>query len=148
MRAAEVFFDSSVVCYLMAGQEERADQVERLLLQGGHLSVQVLNEIASVAIRKRALTVEEVREFLSGVREFCRTHPLTLETHERGLDIAQRYGFSLYDSMVVAAALASGCRTLYSEDLQHGQVIEKRLKVVNPFATKDAPSTGQWERIR
>jgi predicted nucleic acid-binding protein len=134
MRAAEVFFDSSVLCYLLAGQDERADEVERLLLQGGHLNVQVLNEIASVALRKRALTIEEVREFLAGVRELCHTHAMTVDTHERGLDIAQRYRFALYDSTIIAAALDAGCRTLYSEDLQHGQVIEKRLRVVNPFS--------------
>ena len=72
-------------------------------------------------------------QFLDIVREFCVTHPLTPEVHERGLGILDRYGFSLYDSMIVAAAQEAGCRTLYSEDLQHGQLIDKRLKVINPF---------------
>jgi predicted nucleic acid-binding protein len=133
MRAADAFFDSSVLCYLLTGPDDRAEVVESLLLQGGHLNVQVLNEIAAVALRKRALTLEEVREFLAGIREFCHTHAMTVDTHERGLDIAQRYGFSLYDSTVVAAALEAGCRRLYSEDLQNGQIIEKRLRVLNPF---------------
>jgi predicted nucleic acid-binding protein len=61
---------------------------------------------------------------------------LTAETHERGLEIVERYGYSLYDSMIVAAALLAECRIAYSEDLQHGQVIDKRLTVINPFVGK------------
>ncbi len=139
MRAGDVFFDSSVILYLLSGSEERANVVEDLLLREGHISVQALNEIAAVALRKRALSMVEVREFLDGIRECCRIHAITLEIHELGLDIAERYGFSLYDSMIVAAALESGCRTLYSEDLQPGQVIEKRLKVMNPFIPAERP---------
>lgn len=134
MRAGEVFFDTSVLLYLLSADVGKADRVEALLLRRGVLSVQVLNEFAAVALRKHALSPAEIREFLGGLREFCRTHPLTLESHEHGLDLVERYGFQLYDSMIVASALESGCRVLYSEDLQHGQVIEKRLKVINPFA--------------
>jgi predicted nucleic acid-binding protein len=134
MRAGEVFFDTSVLLDLLSADVGKADRVEALLLRRGVLSVQVLNEFAAVALRKHALTPAEIREFLGGLHEFCRTHPLTLESHEHGLDLVERYGFQLYDSMIVASALESGCRVLYSEDLQHGQVIEKRLKVINPFA--------------
>jgi predicted nucleic acid-binding protein len=133
MRAGEAFFDTSVILYLLSGDDSKANGVEALLLRHGVISVQVLNEIAAVALRKQALSPGEVREFLSGIREFCRTCPVTLNAHERGLDIVERYGFSLFDSMIVAAALECGCRTLYSEDLQHGQVIEKQLRVTNPF---------------
>jgi predicted nucleic acid-binding protein len=134
MRAGEVFFDTSVLLYLLSADVGKADRVEALLLRRGVLSVQVLNEFAAVALRKHALSPAEVREFLGGLREFCRTHALTLGAQEHGLDLVERYGFQLYDSMIVASALESGCRVLYSEDLQHGQVIEKRLKVINPFA--------------
>jgi predicted nucleic acid-binding protein len=133
MRGAEVFFDTSVLLYLPSADPEKADRVEALLLRGGVVSVQVLNEFAAVALRKHALSTREVREFLGDLREFCRTEPLTLQSHELGLDIAERLGFQLFDSMIVASALESGCRTLYSEDLPHGQVIEKRLKVINPL---------------
>jgi predicted nucleic acid-binding protein len=58
---------------------------------------------------------------------------LTPETHDVGLRLAERYGFALYDAMIVAAALLAGCGTLYSEDLQHGQRIDERLVVCDPF---------------
>lgn len=133
MPAAECFFDTSVLLYLLSSDQEKADRVEELLARRGVVSVQVLNEFAAVALRKHALSPAEIREFLGGLQEFCSPHALTLETHERGLEIVERLGFQLYDSMIVASALELGCRVLYSEDLQHGQVIEKRLKVVNPF---------------
>ncbi len=134
MRDGDVFFDTSVLLHLLSADIEKADRVEELVQRRGVISIQVLNEFAAVALRKHALSVAEVREVTSTLREFCRTHPLTLEVHEHGLEIAERSGFQLYDSMIVATAIECGCRVLYSEDLQHGQVIEKRLKVVNPFA--------------
>ena len=76
----------------------------------------------------------EIRELLGTVRTLCRVEPLTLATHERMLDITERYGFSVYDSMIVAAALLANCRVLWTEDLQDGQRIEAQLIVNNPFA--------------
>jgi predicted nucleic acid-binding protein len=62
-----------------------------------------------------------------------RLHPLLISTLLVALDIAARYGFSHYDSLIIAATLESDCMTLYSEDLQHGQVIDQRLTIINPF---------------
>ena len=136
MSAADAFIDTSVLFYLLSSETARADRVEELLLRRGTINTQVLNEFAAVALRKHALSLAELREFLQSVRELCIMHPLTVETHERGLEIVERYGYSLYDSMIVAAALLAECRTLYSEDLQHGRVIDKRLTVINPFVSK------------
>lgn len=63
----------------------------------------------------------------------CRVEAVTVATHDLGLAIHERYRFSLYDSMLVSSALIVGARVLYSEDLQHGQVIDGQLQVVNPF---------------
>jgi len=133
MRGADTFFDTSVLLYLISDDTRKADRVEEMLAGGGVLSVQVLNEFASVGLRKRALSLPEVRELLSTLREICVTRLLSLDDHDKALDIAERYGFALYDSVIVASALHAGCRKLVSEDLQHGQVIEKQLRVVNPF---------------
>jgi len=133
MSAAEVFFDTSVVLYLLSADAQKADRVEALLAGGGTISVQVLNEFAAVARRKSALSWQEVREALSVVRATCVTYPVTEDTHDRGVDLAERYGFALYDSMIVAAAQGAGCTTLFSEDLQHRQIIDGTLTVRNPF---------------
>ena len=55
------------------------------------------------------------------------------ETIKKAIEIANKYGFSFYDSLIINAAIESGCKMLYSEDMQHGQVIEKKLTIINPF---------------
>lgn len=75
----------------------------------------------------------ETRVFLSMLRDLLAVHPVTAETHESGLDLAERHNLSVYDAIIAAAALGVGCDTLWSEDMQHGMLIEGRLRIVNPF---------------
>lgn len=134
MSDAESFFDTSILLYLLSADADKADRVEQLLEQSGIVSVQILNEFTAVAIRKLGLSFAEVREVLGTVRILCDTRPLTVEDHDKGTEIAERYRFSFYDSVIIASALLAGCKTLYSEDLQHRQIIDKQLTVINPFA--------------
>ncbi|HEX3652472.1 MAG TPA: PIN domain-containing protein [Rhizomicrobium sp.] len=126
------FFDSNVLLYLISGEAAKAERTEELLRGGGTISVQVLNEIASVAAGKFRRPFPKIRELLSSIRELCAVHSSNVSTHERGLDLADRYRFSIYDSMLLASALEARCRTFYSEDLHHGQRIEG-LTIRNPF---------------
>ena len=132
MSEAEVFFDTNVLLYLLSNDAARVDRAEALLAAGGVVSVQVLNEFASVASRKLTMTIPEVREILSTVRSVCVVKSVDVETHDLGLELAERYGFSIYDGLIVAAAVRAGCAILYTEDLQRGQVIEN-LTIRNPF---------------
>ena len=132
MSAAEAFFDTSVLLYLLSVYHGKADRAEALLAGGGVVSVQVLNEFASVALRKLVLALPEVREVLSAIRAACSVRPIDIETHELGLDILERFRVSLYDSLIIAAAVRAGCTTLYAEDLQHAQSIDW-LTIRNPF---------------
>jgi predicted nucleic acid-binding protein len=77
----------------------------------------------------------EISEILETIRAVCRVEPLGLETHDLGLAFAERYGFSIYDGTILASAQLADCRVVYTEDLQHGQVIDERLKIINPFST-------------
>ncbi|HET6469232.1 MAG TPA: PIN domain-containing protein [Geminicoccaceae bacterium] len=138
MKGAERFFDTNVLLYLLSGDQARADRAEELLAGGGVVSVQVLNEFVSVAMRKLAMTLPEVRDVLAAVRTVCSVEPLSVETHEHALALVERYRFSIYDASILAAALRARCRTLYSEDMQHGQVIEERLRIRDPFAGGDS----------
>ncbi|HEY6456112.1 MAG TPA: PIN domain-containing protein [Steroidobacteraceae bacterium] len=133
MSGADTFFDTSVLLYLLSDDTAKADRVETLLSARGVVSVQVLNEFAVVALRKLKMPMSDVREILDTIRAVCTVEPLTIETHDRGLAVCERYRFSLYDSMLVAAALISGAKIIYSEDLQDGQVIDSQLRVTNPF---------------
>ena len=123
----------NILLYLASSEAAKADVAEKLISDGGHISVQVLNEFASVATRKLGMTWDEVADVLDVVREVCRIHPLTLETHDRARAVAQRNGFAFYDALIIAAALLAGCRILYSEDLQPGQKLDGQLVIRNPF---------------
>ncbi len=136
MKIDRPFFDTNVLLYLLSEDNLKADRAEAIIASGGIISVQVLNEFASVASRKLRMSYVEIRDVLATVRAVCQTQTVTVDTHDRGLDIAERFGFSLYDSMIVSSALQSGCSVLYSEDMQHGQKIDAQLLVINPFLDK------------
>ena len=127
------FFDTNVLLYVASGERGKADRAEQVLAEGGIISVQVLNELVHVARRKMRFSWTEINSFLALIRGLVTVRPLTVENHDAGLALAQRGGFSIYDAMIVASALDADCETLWSEDLQHGMVIEKRLRIVNPF---------------
>ena len=133
MNAAKRFFDTNLLLYLFSASAAKADAVEELLAEGGIASVQVLNEFAAVARRKLKMSFAEISESLDTLTSVLQVIPLTLDTHRRGLEIAKRYGFSVYDSMIVASALEAGCNQLLTEDLQHSQRIGDSLRVINPF---------------
>jgi len=129
-----VFFDSNVLLYTLAADDPRAAIAAALLGRGGIVSVQVLNEFANVASRKLKLSWAEVSEALALLRILCAPPlPLTVATHEAALAVAARYRFSFYDALIVASALEADCTTLFSEDMQDGQVIDGRLTIQNPF---------------
>lgn len=136
MSGGENFFDTNVVLYLLSADTAKADRAEELLALGGKISVQVLNEFVAVASRKLRMPLTEVREVLDQVRAVCAVEPMTIETHERALGIAERYGLSIYDSLIVSAALLAGCTTLHSEDMQDGQVIDRQVTIRNPFKAR------------
>jgi predicted nucleic acid-binding protein len=127
------FFDSNVVVYLASGDAAKADRAEAAVACGGAISVQVLNEVANVARRKMQMSWTETHAFLNTLRAMLTVHPLTVEVHETGLTLAERYGFSTYNAMIVAAALHARCDTLWSEDMQHGMALDEGLTIVNPF---------------
>ncbi|MGP3698951.1 PIN domain-containing protein [Rhodobacter sp. NSM] len=127
------FADTNVVLYLL-DDGPKADRAEVILEQGPRISIQVLNETLVNCRRKAGLSWEETEAFLEGVRALCPVEDLTLQTHDVGRALAERYGFSIYDAMIMASALVAGCTTLWSEDMQDGLLVEDRLRIVNPFA--------------
>jgi predicted nucleic acid-binding protein len=133
MNATRPFFDTNILLYLLSSETAKADRAEALLADGGVISVQVLNEAASVMSRKLRMSWPEISEFLGTIRRLCRVEPLTSRTHEHGIALSERHGFSVYDAMILASALLADCDVLWTEDLQHRQCIDDRLTVLNPF---------------
>lgn len=129
-----VFFDTNILVYAQHQQaDSKADRARALLADGGKLSVQVLNEFASVSQRKQRKTWREIEEAIEDVLAVV-DPPLALthELHAAARVLAEEHIMSFYDALTVASAIEAGCDTLYTEDLQHGRRFGG-LAVVNPF---------------
>jgi predicted nucleic acid-binding protein len=97
------------------------------------MSIRVLSETANIMRRKLGFDISAIRTVINRISQECSLLHLINSTLNNAFDIAERYGFSHYDSLIIAAALQTDCTTLYSEDMQHGQVIEERMMTINPF---------------
>jgi predicted nucleic acid-binding protein len=128
------FFDTNVFVYAIIQDDPRSDHAEELIAEGGTVSVQVLGEFAAVARRKTKMPWIEIRLALDSIKALCPDPlPITLDTHQEALAIAEKYGYKIYDALILASALEARCTMLYSEDMQDGQVIDHRLTIRNPF---------------
>jgi predicted nucleic acid-binding protein len=127
------FFNTNVLIYIASSDPMKADQAEAIVGSGGAISVQVLNELANVARRKMRMSWQDTHAFLSLLRGLLTVHSVAVETHDTVLALAERYNLSIYDAMIVASALDADCDTLWSEDMQHGMMLDGRLRIVNPF---------------
>lgn len=136
------FLDTNILLYHLDDSDKRKHKRARALIESALaegsacISFQVVQECLNAGLRKAAipLTVSDARRYLEAVLvPLWRVMP-SPELYQRGLDIQERYGFSFYDALIVAAALQTGSRRLYSEDLQHGQKIG-RLTIHNPFVS-------------
>jgi predicted nucleic acid-binding protein len=133
MRDRKAFFDTNVLIYAFAEDDPRAEMAETLLARGGVVGVQTLNEFVVVVTRKLAFTWDQTLDALTAIRGICSPPvPVTVETHETALKIAARYGYHIYDSLVIAAAMEASCSILYSEEMRNGQVVDG-LMIRNPF---------------
>jgi predicted nucleic acid-binding protein len=132
---ASAFFDTNVFVYAVVQDDPRSQQAEDLIAGGGTVSVQVLNEFVDVARRKAKMPWDEVRFAIENIKALCPDPlPITLNTQGEALAIAERYGYRIYDALIVASALEARCTVLYSEDMQDGQVIDGGLTIRNPFS--------------
>ena len=126
------FIDSNIVLYLLSGDAAKADRAQTILEAGGVISVQVLNEVASVCLRKLKMPWQEVDALLLAVKTACDVVPLTVASHEKAVEVTKRFQLSFYDANIVAAALISGAQVLLSEDMHSGMLIDG-LVIQNPF---------------
>ena len=129
----DVFFDTNILVYAYTREDYRTPTARKLLQDGGVVGVQALHEFASVAKGKLAMNWAEVQASIDQILLLCpNPRPLNFETHQRALSISKRYGFSIWDGLIVAAAVEARCSKLLTEDLQHGQVVEG-VRIENPF---------------
>ena len=138
MSAAErIYIDSNIVLYALDTDPQKHDTAWNLLFKNPVISLQVLNECSNVLSRKRKWPPEQIAEILDRMLLFLRVESSDVATVRAAWKIQARYRFSYYDSLMIATALSAACTILYSEDMQHGQVIAGCLTIVNPFRSKN-----------
>jgi predicted nucleic acid-binding protein len=126
------FFDTNILVYAFLEIDKRGRALE-VISEGGFLSAQVLNEFTNVARKKHQRAWPEIEAALAVIRDqFPNIVPITAETHASAVGLARDHGLSFYDALIVAAALETGCDTLYSEDMQNGRRFGD-LAVIDPF---------------
>ncbi|GGB02264.1 ribonuclease VapC [Brucella endophytica] len=137
MSRSREFLDTNVVVYAFS-DDPRSEAAQSLLATGCAISVQVLNEFANVARRKLNMSWQEMGVALNDIHTLCRTVvPLKVETHFYAIELAERYGFSIFDALMVAATLQNGGETLWSEDMQNNLVVDGRVTIRNPFGSHE-----------
>jgi len=134
--SGRTFLDTNIVVYLFSGDEpeKRAAALALIEQNNSVISTQVLSELANTLSRKFGLAFDVVAQAVAEVRDTCTVVPVMPDTITHALALAQKYRYSYYDSLILAAALSTGCETLATEDMQHGQVIESALTIRNPYA--------------
>jgi predicted nucleic acid-binding protein len=132
---AKAFADTNIVIYAEGSDVTRAQRAMAILESGPVISSQVVTETISTLTRKYGFTLTEAHEVASSLLELCEVVAVSADTILEAIRLAARYQLSHWDSLIVAAAMLEGCETLYSEDLQHNQLFEERLRIINPFAS-------------
>jgi len=129
------FCDTNVLIYAYSISEplkaETANSV--LFAQPTTISTQVVNEFVNTCLKKLQLHDEVVKQAVLELISSFQVTNFTTNTQLKAIDLKTRYKLQYYDSLIVATALENDCDILYSEDMQHGLVVDNRLKIINPF---------------
>ena len=133
-----VFLDTNVFIYLYSEDEPKKQSVALAISERVNCltSTQVLNEFCSVCLRKFKMPVDEILQSVREIVENCAIYHIDIDTIQNALKLKDKYGYSYYDCLVLASAILIGCKIIYSEDMQHNQLIEGKLKILNPFLQK------------
>jgi len=132
----KAFLDSNILIYLYTEDDDSKRSIAQLKLNENICvtSIQALNETSNVLGKKFFLNHTEVKALIDNIEAVCdEVLPINRKTIDNALELKDRYGFSFFDSLMLSSALEGGCNVIFSEDLSDGQVVEKTLKIVNPF---------------
>ncbi len=134
-----VFIDSNLWIYLFVeSKDSRAntENIEKIILTNARnifISNQVLNEFSNVLLKKYNATSKDIKDFIANILALVEVNTIDKITTFQALDLVDRYSIAFYDALIVSSALFSGCNILYTEDMHHNQLIENKVRIINPF---------------
>lgn len=130
----KIFLDTNIVLYAIGQDPHKKAVARRLIAANPMVSAQVINESVNVCLKKFKFDKRKAYAFAEAVMNKVDVLPVDEAVIRKSAELATTYQLSNWDALIVAAALLADCETVYSEDMQHGQLFEKCLKVINPFS--------------
>jgi predicted nucleic acid-binding protein len=135
----KVFLDTNIIIYLYSIDEPEKRRLCENLAAENHIviSAQVISEMCNILNKKMRLDFNSISKVVDELTQVFIVRTVDTETIKFALIIAEKYRYSYFDSLIIAAAIKSGCSVLYTEDMQDGQIIEDSLKIINPFRSME-----------
>ncbi len=130
-----IFIDTNILIYFVSNDEAKKIIAKDVLIKEAIniVSSQVIGEFVSVTRKKRILPSDDIIRFANEFMDIFNFVLIGKETIKLSFEIHRRYKFSTWDSLIIASALENDCKILYTDDMQHNQLIDKKLRIVNPF---------------
>ncbi len=134
-----IFIDTNLFIYYISNDESKKSVAKNLLLNNENIiiSSQVIAEFVAVTVKKQILSFDDSVKYAKEFLDLFYMHIIDNETILLSFKVAKQYEYSIWDSLIVASALENNCSMLYTEDMQDGQVIENKLRIINPFKQKE-----------
>lgn len=130
--------DTNVLIYAFGKDDDTRKQIAKEIIAKCHIiSLQAVNETVYVLLKKFKFTSPELEKVIEFMKGNFIVSDLNISTLDQTMKISDRYGFSFWDSMMIASAINNQCSILYSEDLHHNQIIDGKLQILNPFRTAE-----------
>jgi predicted nucleic acid-binding protein len=129
----KIFVDSNIFLYLFSNDIEKKRISLKILNSYPFISTQVVNENINICIKKFKLSKDKAFRHGMNLLSKCNVIIINDNTIRVAMEVSTKYKFSYFDSLIIASSIECGCNTLFSEDLHHGQLVEKSLKIINPF---------------
>ena len=126
--------DSNILIYAFGKQGDMKKTIAKnIILECSSISIQVINETIQILYRKFNFPVNELQNIIDFLKKNFTINDLHFQSLKYTLQILEKYGFSFWDSMILASSILNNCTKLYSEDFQNNQLIEGKLRIINPF---------------
>ncbi|MDX2189201.1 MAG: PIN domain-containing protein [Bacteroidota bacterium] len=128
-----IFIDSNIILYLFDFDTLKRLKAKEIIALNPKINSQVLVEVVNVCKRKFNYSKLDCLNIWNDLHDLCQIVPINGTTTIQCKYLVEKYDFQIYDALIVASALETGCKYLFSEDMKHNLKIENQLTIINPF---------------
>ena len=131
----KIFIDTNILLYAYSTEKNKQEIAQNIINTNNniYISKQVINETINILIKKFKLNIKDIINVVKELEKEFIILDFDIQTQLNALKLKQNYNLQFYDALIVSTALKNSCTILYSEDMQDKLLIEKKLKIINPF---------------